>query len=282
MDKGKWLVRIASLVLVIGFFMPTVLVSCSGYAAVEQSLSLSDLASQANQAILYTLPVAAVVAAGLTFLVTAAAAYRSFALWGQLGAMLVGAICVLGSVLSLSNEMQSGSYGLLKVQPAFGVFVLIAGFIAFGVGWAMEWQEEGKPPISSLIQQHEHPAQPIIHDPPVSPGYQRSPSNDSVQGPTNQVSRAYLDVVSGDLAGQRFVVTSDNFTIGRYHECHLQLNSDVVSRVHARLRFGQGAWYLQDRESTGGTLVNGERVTAIRLNPGDQIEIGPYRMIFRS
>jgi hypothetical protein len=171
---------------------------------------------------------------------------------------------------------------LLEVKPAFGVFVLIAGFIAFGVGWAMEWKEEGEPPISSLIPQHEQQVPPIIHDPPESPGYQRSPSIDSVQGPTNQVSRAYLEVVSGDLAGQRFMVTCDNFTIGRSVDCHLRLDHPHVSRNHARLRFGQRNGYLQDQESTGGTRVNGEGVAAIRLRPGDRIEIGPYCMIFRS
>jgi hypothetical protein len=35
-----------------------------------------------------------------------------------------------------------------------------------------------------------------------------------------------------------------------------------------------GAWFVQDLGSAAGTFVNGQRIQATRLNPGDQIQVG--------
>jgi pSer/pThr/pTyr-binding forkhead associated (FHA) protein len=69
--------------------------------------------------------------------------------------------------------------------------------------------------------------------------------------------------------------------IGRGAGNHLQLADLKASRQHARLRFAQGMWFIQDQNSSGGTFVNGQRIQATRLNPGDQITIGDTAFIFR-
>lgn len=62
--------------------------------------------------------------------------------------------------------------------------------------------------------------------------------------------------------------------VGRHHACDVVLSESSVSRQHARLVFRDGAWVLQDLESTNGTIVNGVRVGRCALRPGDHVVLG--------
>jgi hypothetical protein len=62
--------------------------------------------------------------------------------------------------------------------------------------------------------------------------------------------------------------------IGRHTDCDVVLSHSSVSRCHARLRFRDGRWILQDLDSTNGTEVNGCRVGRCELRPGDDISLG--------
>ena len=39
--------------------------------------------------------------------------------------------------------------------------------------------------------------------------------------------------------------------------------------------------YVEDLGSTNGTMVNGQRVSAVALNPGDMIQLGTTTLTFR-
>jgi hypothetical protein len=67
--------------------------------------------------------------------------------------------------------------------------------------------------------------------------------------------------------------------IGRGDECELRLGSDSVSRFHAELFFEEEQWILRDLRSTNGTTVNGWRITATPVHPGDRVGFGP--VVFR-
>jgi hypothetical protein len=66
----------------------------------------------------------------------------------------------------------------------------------------------------------------------------------------------------------------DDLLVGRSAECDVQLADDSVSRRHARLVFRDGTWVIQDRGSTNGTIVNGDRVGRCQLQPGDRLWLG--------
>jgi S1-C subfamily serine protease len=70
--------------------------------------------------------------------------------------------------------------------------------------------------------------------------------------------------------------------IGREPPADLVLADAGVSRQHARIvRRGSG-FELVDLGSRNGTLINGDPVRGRRmLEPGDEIEIGPYRLLAR-
>jgi hypothetical protein len=108
--------------------------------------------------------------------------------------------------------------------------------------------------------------------------WQESPS-DETTGPGPAVE-AWLYGVAGELAGQYVRLSNAELAIGRGAGNQLVLRDLSVSRHHARVRFGQGAWYLQDNGSGNGVFVNGRRIEAVRLKSGDQITIGGSTFVF--
>jgi hypothetical protein len=68
--------------------------------------------------------------------------------------------------------------------------------------------------------------------------------------------------------------------IGRRRDNHLVIDDPRVSRTHAQLRAVRGQYHLFDLNSTGGTFVNGQRITQQQLRPGDVISLAGYAIIY--
>ena len=65
--------------------------------------------------------------------------------------------------------------------------------------------------------------------------------------------------------------------IGRGDECDVRLDGLLISNQHARLSQTTAGLVIEDLNSTNGTYVNGQRITARRpLPPEDVIQIGPF------
>ncbi|MEZ6048579.1 MAG: SpoIIE family protein phosphatase [Planctomycetaceae bacterium] len=77
-----------------------------------------------------------------------------------------------------------------------------------------------------------------------------------------------------------YELSLDEMTIGRHPDCHIFLNSDMVSRRHARVFTKSGQVFIEDLGSGNGTFVNGKRIsqpTAIKNE--DRVKVGP--ILFR-
>jgi pSer/pThr/pTyr-binding forkhead associated (FHA) protein/putative methionine-R-sulfoxide reductase with GAF domain len=74
----------------------------------------------------------------------------------------------------------------------------------------------------------------------------------------------------------RFLVLRDGETldVGRDPACGLVVEDPRVSKRHARLRWTDGGWTLEDLGSKNGTLVNAERADGRRLGDGDTLSLG--------
>jgi hypothetical protein len=68
--------------------------------------------------------------------------------------------------------------------------------------------------------------------------------------------------------------------IGRRLDNHLVVNDPRVSRYHAQIRCSRGRFIIFDLNSTGGTYVNGQRVSQSVLYPGDVISLAGLPVIF--
>lgn len=62
--------------------------------------------------------------------------------------------------------------------------------------------------------------------------------------------------------------------LGREPACQVVLSDPTVSRRHARLRFRDGVWLIEDLRSRNGTIVNGVAVGRCELRPGDELRLG--------
>ena len=82
-----------------------------------------------------------------------------------------------------------------------------------------------------------------------------------------------------DGSPSTFHVTKTGATIGRGPESTIQLADLSVSRKHARIAYRQGAYWLSDLGSMGGTWVDGTKLAAPRrVATGQTIDIGVCRL----
>ena len=84
-------------------------------------------------------------------------------------------------------------------------------------------------------------------------------------------------------SGQRIALGDRPVTIGRMSECTVPLNDQNVSRRHAEIRPGRGAYVVNDLGSTNGTMVNGTRIAGEqRLTDGDILSFGSTYVRFEA
>ena len=87
----------------------------------------------------------------------------------------------------------------------------------------------------------------------------------------------------GGRAGEYFSPQGDRTTIGRSPDNDIFLDDVTVSRKHAVLVQSGGELKIEDLGSLNGTFVNRRRIdSATRLESGDEVQIGKYRLSFIS
>ena len=112
-------------------------------------------------------------------------------------------------------------------------------------------------------------------------GYEQNPYAPHSAPPAAQPGQARsARLVSGD--GRSYPLSIGSTVIGRGDQANMRLPDVGISRRHARLDFDGAQVVLTDLGSTNGTMVNGQRVSAVALNPGDMIQLGTTTLTFRA
>ena len=89
-----------------------------------------------------------------------------------------------------------------------------------------------------------------------------------------------LVVRSGSDAGASFRIDGDRTSIGRHPDSDVFLDDVTVSRRHVLLERSGGGFVVRDAGSLNGTYVNRRRVDEARLDSGDELQVGRYRLTF--
>jgi pSer/pThr/pTyr-binding forkhead associated (FHA) protein len=86
----------------------------------------------------------------------------------------------------------------------------------------------------------------------------------------------------GGRVGESFAVEGERMSIGRRPDSEVFLDDITVSRDHALLIRRSEDWYLDDCGSLNGTYVNRSRIDSHRLEEGDEVQVGKYKLTFHA
>lgn len=92
-------------------------------------------------------------------------------------------------------------------------------------------------------------------------------------------SRAAISIVFADGLERSL---DGELTVGRDGCNALVIEAKTVSRLHARLFEEGGRWFVEDRGSANGTIVNGQRLPphiAVRIRHADRVQVGPQAFV---
>ncbi|MFQ6485167.1 FHA domain-containing protein [Brachybacterium epidermidis] len=115
------------------------------------------------------------------------------------------------------------------------------------------------------------------------------PADDGDAGITSQ-DRAAIDNLPPDSAllivrkgpnmGARFLLDSETTIAGRHPNSEIFLDDVTVSRKHAAFVRDGAGFLVRDLGSLNGTYVARERVDEAHLEPGQDVQIGKYRLTY--
>jgi hypothetical protein len=125
---------------------------------------------------------------------------------------------------------------------------------------------------------------PYDPGPPMGQGYDQPQGYGQPQGYQQQPAYGQqpgrgVRLIAND--GRTYPLSIGSTVIGRGDQANLRLPDVGISRRHARLDYDGAQVVLTDLGSTNGTSVNGQRVSAVALNPGDMIQLGTTTLTFR-
>jgi len=84
----------------------------------------------------------------------------------------------------------------------------------------------------------------------------------------------------GGRSGESFTVEGDRVSIGRSPDAEVFLDDVTVSRNHALIVRRKDGLYIDDLGSLNGTYVNRRRIESHKLEDGDEIQIGKYKLSY--
>ena len=83
-----------------------------------------------------------------------------------------------------------------------------------------------------------------------------------------------FEVKQGPGLGHKFVLDGKELIVGRGEKATLSLDSEEVSRQHAKLTRVEGEYSIEDLGSRNGIVLNGLKVHAAVLRDGDLVQLG--------
>jgi hypothetical protein len=104
------------------------------------------------------------------------------------------------------------------------------------------------------------------------------------RGPTEAATPETRHVleITAPVGSERRIPIRPPLTIGRMAPSDLVLNEGEISRAHCRIVADGTQVAVSDLNSTNGTFLNDQRITApTKLKPGDKLQIGSYVLVYQ-
>ncbi|MHC4184376.1 MAG: FHA domain-containing protein, partial [Planctomycetota bacterium] len=87
-------------------------------------------------------------------------------------------------------------------------------------------------------------------------------------------------IISEEGEAREVLLDPKGVTLGRGSSCDVMLDHETVSRVHARIYQDPfGRWIVEDLGSQNGVVVDGKRVKAHRILPGQKVGISHFSLV---
>ena len=93
------------------------------------------------------------------------------------------------------------------------------------------------------------------------------------QAPSSRKAHVLIEI-NGRIVSDR-QLDKPTLTVGRISGNDIQVLADRVSRFHARIRWENGSWLIEDADSLNGISYHGNRIDRHILMNGDKIMLGP-------
>lgn len=85
-------------------------------------------------------------------------------------------------------------------------------------------------------------------------------------------------LITGPHGEQTVKLHKKRNSLGRSKECDILLSDFSVSRSHAFIYEENGVWFIEDNNSTNGVFVNNKKVHKSKIDVGDEITIGNFKL----
>lgn len=133
--------------------------------------------------------------------------------------------------------------------------------------------QQGPVPVAQPVQGYPYNNGPQGQHGQQVPRGPQVPQTPVVANNVSQQARILIEM-DGKIIGER-ELNKPVLSVGRLSGNDVQVPSQRVSRLHAKIRWENSAWVIEDADSVNGLIYQGNRVDRLVLNDGDRISIAP-------
>ena len=162
--------------------------------------------------------------------------------------------------------------------------VLRSAFAPLPVGdepWLAQPARTSQPNMFTSSSPQNRAMAPVPQNVPMPKGSNRvsSPGGSSNGDVHMQMPHARIHIeLDGKAIGVR-LLDRPLLTVGRLNSNDVQVPSQRISRLHAKLRWENGAWLIEDADSLNGIVYQGQRVEHHVFSNGDRIFLAPRAVL---
>ncbi len=97
---------------------------------------------------------------------------------------------------------------------------------------------------------------------------------------SDSLSVAVLEVIRGEVHEKIRFLKPRSYEVGRARHNDIALNEPSISKLHARIEYQDGRFFIEDAGSMHGVYVNAAKVRRAELAPGAQVQLGNVTLKF--